>query len=239
VSDVAPGASDAEHGPTHVGTGCPTCDPASGQPADAQPRLATVNVRARGEDVRIVQLQGQLFVCTKQNGSCCCGWDEKGRMPFDPQTVWGDEWERRKIRNRVHLSFTGCLGPCAAGNNALLQLHGQSLWLKDLNQPHLAGAVYDWVESMLAAGRVVAPPQALEDHVYERFLPPPDRAYVPLVPPTNGDSDGLERLDPVCLMDVDPTTATHKVEYRGRTIAFCAPSCKKQFLADPSAYRVA
>lgn len=37
-------------------------------------------------------------------------------------------------------------------------------------------------------------------------------------------------------MDVDPAMAKHIVEYAGRTIAFCAPSCKKQFLADPSAY---
>ncbi len=28
-------------------------------------------------------------------------------------------------------------------------------------------------------------------------------------------------------------------EYRGRTIAFCVPSCKKQFLAQPDAYLVA
>ena len=53
-----------------------------------------------------------------------------------------------------------------------------------------------------------------------------------------GDAGGLERLDPVCLMDVDPATARHTLEYEGRTIVFCAPSCKKQFLADPDAYRV-
>jgi len=74
-----------------------------------------------GEDFRIAQLQGQLLVCTRQNGSCCCGWEEKGRMPFDPGALWGNEWERRKTRNRIHLTFTGCLGPCAAGNNALRQ----------------------------------------------------------------------------------------------------------------------
>jgi len=185
------------------------------------------------------QLEGQLFVCTKQNGSCCCGWDEKGRMPFDPQTLWGDEWERRKIRNRVHLSFTGCLGPCAAGNSALLQLHGRSIWLKDLNGPELAPSVYDWIESMLAAGRVLTPPAGLRDHVYERFLPPSTADYEPLVDPGVVTGDGLDRLDPVCLMDVDPATARHKVEYEGRTIVFCAPACKKQFIADPTAYLVA
>jgi cobaltochelatase CobN len=198
--------------------------------------LRTVRVHARGEDFTLVQLQGQLFVCTRQNGSCCCGWEEKGRLPFDPAALWGDEWERRKIRNKVHLSFTGCLGPCAAGNNALLQLHGRSIWLKDLNEPRLAGAVYDWIEVMLAEGRVTAPPEQLRDHVYERFVPAAMSDLVPLVEATPGDIDALLRLDPVCLMDVDPVTAKHKVEYAGRVIAFCAPSCKKQFLADPEAY---
>jgi len=151
-------------------------------------------------------------------------------MPFDPQALWGDEWERRNIRNRVHLTFTGCLGPCAVGNNALLLLDGQSIWLKDLNRPELASAVYDWIEAMLAADRVLPPPESLRQHVYDRFISP--------LSPTDGSElhDGLDRLDPVCLMDVDPVTAKHTIEYAGRTIAFCAPSCKNQFLADPSAY---
>src|SRR6516165_1092476 len=141
--------SDDSHAPDHAPTRWPTCHPRSGQRAVVGPHLSTVNLKARGEDFRIVQLQGQLMVCARQNGSCCCGWDEKGRMPFDPQTLWGDEWEGRKIRNRVHLTFTGCLGPCAVGNNALLVLHGRSIWLKDLNQQELASVVYDWIEDML------------------------------------------------------------------------------------------
>jgi cobaltochelatase CobN len=228
--------NDTSHGPDHVGTGCPTCDPRAGQLPVVGPRLATVKLTARGEDFRIVQLQGQLLVCARQHGSCCCGWDEKGRMPFDPQTLWGDEWERRKIRNRVHLSFTGCLGPCAVGNNALLLLHGHSSWLKDLNQPDLALMVYNWIGDMLAVGHVLPPPDRLRNHVYDRFSAPPERTYETHVTAVTEVSDGLDRLDPVCLMDVDPATSRHTVEYAGRTIAFCAPSCKKQFLADPSAY---
>src|SRR5262249_27322016 len=131
--------------------------------------------------------------------------------------------------------FTGCLGPCAVGNNALLQIHGQSIWLADLNDPSLVVALFDYAEAMLAAGVVLSPPEALRDHVYERHLPPPDGGYLQLV--ESGDAtDGLERLDPACLMDVDPTTARFTVEYQGRTIAFCAPSCKRAFLSDPGSY---
>ena len=201
-----------------------------------RPRISTVLVHARGEGFRIVQVTGNLFVCSRANGNCCCGWEEKGRMPFD-NSLWGDEWERRRIRTRLHLTFTGCLGPCAVGNNALLQLHGRSIWLGDLNDPALVPAVYDYAQAMLDAGAVLPPPSVLADHVYERYLPPPEASYIPLVESAS-DTGGLERLDPVCLMDVDPAIARHTVEYGGRTIAFCAPSCKKQFLADPAAYQV-
>lgn len=196
--------------------------------------LHTTRVRARGEDYRVVQLQGNLLVCAKQNGSCCCGWDEKGRMPFD-HALWGDEWERRRLRSRLHLTFTGCLGPCIAGNNALLQILGRSIWLKDLNDPALIPAVFDYAEAMLAAGRALPVPDVLRAHVYNRYLPLPAGELLPLVEDEDSGG-GLERLDPVCLMDVDPATAKHTVEYGGRVIAFCAPSCRKQFLADPAAY---
>ncbi|HYF64881.1 MAG TPA: YHS domain-containing protein, partial [Herpetosiphonaceae bacterium] len=56
--------------------------------------------------------------------------------------------------------------------------------------------------------------------------------------PDEGDAGGLERLDPVCLMDVDPATARFSLEYRGRTYYFCAPGCKKAFERDPAAYVV-
>jgi YHS domain-containing protein len=203
------------------------------------PRLATVKVTARDEEFRVVRLAGNLFVCTRQSGSCCCGWAEKGRLPFE-QALWGDEWERRGIRNRLHLTFTGCLGPCIAGNNALLQLFGRSIWLKDLNDPSLVGSVFDYAEAMLAAGQVLAPPDALHEHVYERYLDAPDGSdAITLIDHVEDDGGGLERLDPVCLMDVDPATARQRVEYGGRTIVFCAPSCRKQFLAEPERYLAA
>lgn len=203
-------------------------------------RPSVVRLHARGEDFKIVQLVGQLFVCTKANGSCCCGWDVKGRMPFD-NALWSEEWERRRIRDRVHLSFVGCLGPCAVGNNAMLILHGRTTWLKDLNDPALAPAVFDWIEAMLASGSVLPAPSALADHVWQRYLPAPDGAEPAFELAGAGvsgaaDEDAFEGLDPVCLMAVDVATAKHRAEHEGRTYAFCAPSCKKMFVADPGSY---
>ena len=143
-------------------------------------RLKTVKVRARGEDFRIVQLQGSLLVCSKEHGNCCCGWTDKGRAPVNT-ALYGAEWERRKLRNKLHLSFTGCPGPCAVRNNALLILLGRAIWLKDLNDEALISTIFDYVESMMEAGHVLPPPTALRDHVYERYLPPPEDRYEPLV----------------------------------------------------------
>jgi cobaltochelatase CobN len=194
------------------------------------PRLDTISVDAREDSFRIVQLRGNLFVCSRANGSCCCGWVEKGRMPFDNQELWGAEWERRKIRNRVHLTFTGCLGPCPTGNNALLQLFGHSVWFKDLNDPALPGAVYDYIDACLGADALMPVPPVLHGHVMARYLDASAETDA---------TDGLAFLDPVCLMEVDPATARWTTEYDGRLIGFCAPSCRKQFLADPAAYLVA
>src|SRR5437867_1646984 len=116
--------------------------------------LQTVKLQARGQEFRVIQLQGTLFVCSRANGNCCCGWEEKGRMPFDNQ-LYEREWEARRLRSRVHLTLSGCLGACPVGNNALLQIFGRSLWFKDLNQPELVPALFDYIEELLHAGRIV------------------------------------------------------------------------------------
>jgi YHS domain-containing protein len=146
-------------------------------------------------------------------------------------------WECRKIRNKVHLSFTGCLGSCATGNNAMLQLCGQSIWFKDLNDDSYVPAIFDYIEAMLHANQVLPPPPALVEHVFLRYLPSPtDPHNLVLTPVQEDDGAGLERLDPVCLMDVDPATARWSSEYNGHAYYFCAPSCNRTFDREPAAY---
>ncbi len=207
----------------------------SDRPTGSTP-LKTVKVRARDEDFRIVQLHGNLLVCSKAHGNCCCGWTEKDRAPIN-LALYEQEWERRKIRNKVHLTFTGCLGPCAIGNNALLQIFGQSIWFKDLNDDRFIPQIYDYIEAMLQVGQALPPEGELVEHVYARYLPAPqDGDSIIIQGAEEDDGAGLERLDPVCLMDVDPATARWKSDYNGRTYYFCAPSCKKSFDREPSAY---
>ena len=42
--------------------------------------------------------------------------------------------------------------------------------------------------------------------------------------------------DPVCGMEVDPTTAKQTTTYQGQTYYFCAPGCKRAFEAEPQKY---
>lgn len=42
--------------------------------------------------------------------------------------------------------------------------------------------------------------------------------------------------DPVCGMDVDPSSATQKFEHQGTTYYFCSPGCRKSFEAEPQKY---
>lgn len=43
-------------------------------------------------------------------------------------------------------------------------------------------------------------------------------------------------IDPICQMSVDPATAKHHAEHDGADYYFCAPGCKKAFVADPQRY---
>ena len=50
-----------------------------------------------------------------------------------------------------------------------------------------------------------------------------------------GEATHLEK-DPVCGMNVDPSSAKHSAEYGGHTYYFCSQGCKTKFVADPMTY---
>jgi cobaltochelatase CobN len=78
-----------------------------------------------------------------------------------PTGLYHEEWERRRLRARVHLTIGGCLGPCALANVVLLLFDGQALWFHSINSDALVLDLYDHVEAMLAADRPLPPPAAL------------------------------------------------------------------------------
>ena len=72
-------------------------------------RERTRVLRIDGKPINVVKRRGHLMVCAK---GCCCGHTERGHAPV-PAELWHDQWVRRRIRHRVHLSMGGCLGPCS------------------------------------------------------------------------------------------------------------------------------
>jgi nitrile hydratase accessory protein len=120
-------------------------------------RRRNLVVRPDGRLVNVARPRGQLFVCAS---GCCCGRTEDGFAPV-PADTFHREWERRRLRNFVHLTIGGCLGPCALANVVLLLFDGQAQWFHSINSETLALAIYDHLERMLAAGACLAPPPAL------------------------------------------------------------------------------
>lgn len=118
-----------------------------------------------GSRINVVPQRGQLFVCEL---GCCCGRTERDFAPLSHE-LYHTEWERRKLRNKVHLTFTACLGPCALANVALLVFAGQPIWFHSLNNPELILALYDYIEEMVKAARYLPPPVALSEHVFAGF----------------------------------------------------------------------
>jgi cobaltochelatase CobN len=111
--------------------------------------------RPDGRVVQVARLRGQLFVCAT---GCCCGRTDDG-FPAVSTQLYHDEWERRRLRDIVHLTIGGCLGPCVLANVVLLLFDGHALWFHSVNADPLVLALYDYIDAMLRAdGRLPSPP---------------------------------------------------------------------------------
>ena len=120
-------------------------------------RRRNIVTRRDGRRVNVARFRGQLFVCAT---GCCCGRTEDGFAAV-PALTFHREWERRRLRNVVHLTIGGCLGPCALANVALLLFDGQAQWFHSVDTDALAVALYDHIEAMLEADACLPPPAAL------------------------------------------------------------------------------
>jgi nitrile hydratase accessory protein len=125
-------------------------------------RRRNIVARRDGRRVNVARFRGQLFVCAT---GCCCGRTEDGFAAV-PAETFHREWERRRLRNIVHLTIGGCLGPCALANVALLLFDGQAQWFHSVDTDALAIALYDHVEAMLDADRCLPPPPALAPYQF-------------------------------------------------------------------------
>lgn len=121
-------------------------------------------VRTDG-DVREVRLvEGHVFVCK----GCCCGNAERA-IPDVPLEAFKSQWKTRGIRHRVHLTISGCLGPCAVANVVLLLLYGRTVWLHSIDSPERVTEIYDYVERTLAAEEHLPLDESLAPYEFDRY----------------------------------------------------------------------
>ena len=113
--------------------------------------------RPDGRRIHVARSLGQLFVCAD---ACCCGRVQDGYEPV-PRDLYHAEWERRGLRNRVHLTIGGCLGPCALANVIMLLVEGRQVFFHSMSTEAQVRALYDWIEAMVDARAWIEPPSFL------------------------------------------------------------------------------
>jgi len=122
-------------------------------------------IRADGRAFNIVQHRAHLTYCYT---GCCCGITERGYAAV-PVDVYTEEWLRRKMRQDVHLTKGGCLGPCALANVVSLVFDGNSIWFHSVNSAWQVRQIFEYVDSMLKADRFLQPPSELSEYVFNYY----------------------------------------------------------------------
>jgi cobaltochelatase CobN len=122
-------------------------------------------LKSDGKLVNVVPKRGQLFVCAT---GCCCGHTERNFAPVFTD-LYHSEWERRKLRNKVHLNNAGCLGPCPLANVVLLMFDARPIWFHSVNTEGHVLAIYDYIEAMLQADSYLPPPPMLAGQTFNGF----------------------------------------------------------------------
>jgi cobaltochelatase CobN len=128
-------------------------------------RERTRVLRADGRMINVVRRRGHLMVCAK---GCCCGRTERGYAPV-PIEFYKQEYKRRKIRNTIHLSMNGCLGPCPLANVVLLFFDGRPIWFQSIATEAQIVAIFDYIERMIAADGYIPPPAELAEYVFDFY----------------------------------------------------------------------
>ncbi len=112
------------------------------------------------------QVPAHIMVC---NG-CCCGQTHKGHPPV-PVDWLKQEFKSRKLLRKVHLSISGCLGPCDTPNVITINYGGVTRWFGHLTEFWQYEAILDWASESAAAGSLLPLPAFLTAHEMQVILP--------------------------------------------------------------------
>lgn len=108
---------------------------------------------------------GQVVVCL----GCCCGRTDKGH-PAVPVDWLKNEWKRRTLPKKIHLTISGCLGPCDATNVVMLLFGSQAVFLGGLSEQAHYHDLAEWASACERRGELVPLPRSLERFRMQRFV---------------------------------------------------------------------
>lgn len=110
---------------------------------------------------------GQVVICL----GCCCGRVDKGH-PAVPVDWLKNQWRTRALAKKIHLTVSGCLGPCDASNVVLLLLGDNPLWLAGLESLAHYESIVAWASVCAENDAILPLPAILEPFRMERFHSP-------------------------------------------------------------------
>ncbi|AFD24518.1 cobaltochelatase subunit CobN [Deinococcus gobiensis] len=156
--------------------------------------------RADGRTINVVRKRGHLSYCFH---GCCCGRTDKGYAPA-PVDTYKEEWTRRRMRNQVHLTKSGCLGPCTLNNVAHLVFDGHDTWFHSVNDPWLVVAIFEYIAAMLEADGPLPVPSELVEYTFNYYTWDAGGAAMAALPVAAPDlSGGLSGLALLTHADTD------------------------------------
>jgi predicted metal-binding protein len=100
---------------------------------------------------------GQIVVCL----GCCWGRQDKGH-PAVPAEWLTAEWKKRLLQKKIHLSISGCLGPCDQSNVVAIVTPARSIWLGGITRQDQYRELLDWASACERAGRIQPLPKSLQ-----------------------------------------------------------------------------
>lgn len=127
-----------------------------------RPNRNLVTRQLDGKVVNVARMRGSLFVCAN---ACCCGREDLTNAPV-PEAFYHEQWLERRLRNIVHLTVGGCLGPCALANVVMLLFDGRASWFHSVNSERTVTDIFEYIEAMLDEDRVLPVSDALLPHAF-------------------------------------------------------------------------
>lgn len=96
---------------------------------------------------------------------CCCGNTDKGNPPV-PVEWLKSQWKGRKLLRTLHLSISGCLGPCDVKNVVMILTPRETIWLGGLCEQDDYEALLQWATQSVEAERLFPLPVRLQPHQF-------------------------------------------------------------------------